>query len=121
MGDTAKALGLFNLFVLGSRSESLPNAVCEAMAMGLPCVVTGVGGVPGIVADGETGCVVPPGDAEAFADAMLSLMADREKMSRMGENGRRRAVEMFSMERMLRRMTEIYSGVPREEIGGHNT
>ena len=66
-------------------------AVIEAMAAGKPVVCTRVGGVSGIVAEGETGYIVPVGDAEALAERMTRLLRDPQLRARMGQRGRARA------------------------------
>ncbi len=71
-------------------------------------IASDVGGLPEIVADGETGFVVPAGDAEALADAMVSLAADLPRAASMGEAGRRRALESFTQERSTEHIEEIY-------------
>jgi glycosyltransferase involved in cell wall biosynthesis len=91
----------FDVFVLTSNSEGCPNVILEAMATGLPVVSTSVGGVPELVTD-ETGILVPPGDDAALADAIRQLLDDPARRQAMGQAGRRRAVEHFSLETMIR-------------------
>ena len=94
--------------VLSSHSEGLSNAVLEYMAAGLPVVATAVGGVAEAVAQGETGVLVPPGDAEALAEAIGGLLGDRDRARRMGEAGRRRTLQRFSPETMLTQTVSLY-------------
>lgn len=75
-GDIAGLLCAFDLFVLPSLLEGMPNAVLEAMAAGVPVVATAVGGVPEFVESGHTGLLVPPASPSALADAMLRLATD---------------------------------------------
>ncbi len=84
-------------FVLSSRSECMPISVLEAMAAGLPVVATAVGGLPEVVVDGETGHLVPPGDAEAMGRALARLVEDPSERARMGAAGHRRARERFDL------------------------
>lgn len=69
-----------NLFVLPSRTEGLPRALVEAMARGLPCVGSAVGGVPELLPEED---VVPPGDASALAAKIQDVLADRDRLERM--------------------------------------
>ncbi len=109
--DAARLLGELDVFVLPSWTEGLPLVVLEAMARRRPVVATPVGGTPEVVADGETGFLVPPRDPRALAEALRRLLDDRELRERMGEAGRRRVAESFSAEAMERRILEIYDEV----------
>jgi glycosyltransferase involved in cell wall biosynthesis len=75
-------------FALPSLTEGLPNAVLEAMAMGLPVVATAVGGVPELVADGETGTLVPPAAPSAMANALTRLLRPSNKTPSAGSSSR---------------------------------
>ncbi|BAF60746.1 hypothetical membrane protein [Pelotomaculum thermopropionicum SI] len=106
--DAAELVQDFDVFVLFSRWEGLPLTVIEAMLAGVPVVANGVGGVGELVVHGETGFLIEsldPGEAER---ALARLLADRDLRRRMGEAGRRRAREKFSLEQMLRRYRELY-------------
>jgi glycosyltransferase involved in cell wall biosynthesis len=109
--DAAELLAELDLFVLPSWTEGLPLVVLEAMARRRAVVATPVGGTPEVVADGETGLLVPPRDPDALAAAIRELLADPERRRRMGEAGYRRAAERFSAEAMTRRVLEIYDEV----------
>jgi starch synthase len=89
----------------------------EAMERARPVIVSAVGGLPEIVADGETGLVVPSGDAEALAEAIVALAADLERASAMGRAGRERALAEFPPERSAERIEDLYLGAlgPRAE------
>jgi spore coat protein SA len=80
----------------------------EAMASGVPVVATRVGGIPEVVEDGVTGILVPPEDPVALADAVRSLLDDPALARRMGEAGRRRAVELFDWDGVAARLRGIY-------------
>jgi glycosyltransferase involved in cell wall biosynthesis len=106
--DVAEQLARADVFVLSSRSEGLPMAILEAMAAGLPVVATDVGGIPELVADGETGLLVPPGDADALAAALQRLVADAELRRRLGDAARARVEERFSLAATRRAHVELY-------------
>lgn len=84
-----------DLYVHPSLRESMSNCVIEAMARGLPCIVTSVGGLPEAVEHGVSGLVVPPGCADSLAGAMASLVADPAMMQRLGAAARLRARQQF--------------------------
>lgn len=94
--------------VLTSDNEGTPVALIEAAAAGRPAVATDVGGVRDIVVEG-TGLLAPAGDADALAERMTRLAADRELRLRLGAKAREHVREGFTAERLLTRIDEIYS------------
>jgi glycosyltransferase involved in cell wall biosynthesis len=84
----AAVLRRSGLLVVPSFSEGLPVVIMEAMAGGLPVVASAVDGIPELVRDGDTGLLVPPGDPERLAQAILTLLHDPAMAGRMGEAGR---------------------------------
>jgi len=100
-----------DIFVLATRSESMPMSVLEAMAAGLPVVVSDVGGLPEVVADERTGLLVPPGDPAALASALARLIEDRELRVALGARGLERARTTFSVERCRREHLDAYRGL----------
>ena len=111
--DVPDLLRASDLFVHPSREEGFSNAILEAMAAGLPVVACDVGGNPEAVVDGETGRLVPPRNAAAFASAVAELLADPEKRKTMGEAGRLRATGRFSLDRMVGEMESLYESLAR--------
>lgn len=109
--DAQALLAEADVVALPSWTEGLPVAVLEAMAQARPVVATPVGGTPEVVVDGETGLLVPPRDHEALAGAIGRLLADPELRRRLGEAGRRRVEERFSLDAMTTRMLAIYDEV----------
>ena len=87
--------------------EAFGLAALEPMMRGKPVIASRVGGLPEIVADGETGVLVPPGDERALCEAMRNLLLNPRSCIRLGANGRRRAREHFSMTRQLDELTEV--------------
>jgi glycosyltransferase involved in cell wall biosynthesis len=96
-----------SVFCLPSRAEPYGLVVAEAMAHGVPCVVTGAGGIAHTVEHGETGLVVPREDAEALAAALLRLLQDGELAARMGEEGRRRVRRVVNWDRVADDMASV--------------
>lgn len=83
--------------------DGIPNVLAEAMAMELPVVSTRLSAIPELVDDGVTGLLVPPGDAEALAEALGALIDRPELSAELGRNGRRAVLETFDIERNVRR------------------
>jgi glycosyltransferase involved in cell wall biosynthesis len=106
--DVDDILAAADMGVLSSEFEGMPLAILEYMAAGLPVVSTGVGGVPEIVCEGQTGLLVPRGDSRALAEGIGRLIADPELAREMGLNGRRRQRERFSAAAMIREITALY-------------
>lgn len=90
--EVARALDEAAVLVLPSRSEGLGRVVVEAFCRGRGVVGSRVGGIPDIVEDGVSGCLVPPGDVAALEDALVRVLSDRALAERLGREGRR-AVE----------------------------
>jgi glycosyltransferase involved in cell wall biosynthesis len=109
--DRARVLDLLagsDVFCLMSLAEGMPGSVMEAMACGLPVVGTCVNGVQDLVVDGETGFLVPPRDPAALAQRLGILLADAGLRRRMGEAGRNRIAEHFTLDGMLRAKEQLY-------------
>ncbi len=90
----------------------------EAMAYGRPVVATAVGGLVDAVEDGVTGFVVPPGDISALRGGIVRLLRDQDLRRSLGENGRRRAVRLFSAATACRGTLELYDHVVQEGDAG---
>ncbi|MCL4534263.1 MAG: glycosyltransferase [Bacteroidetes bacterium] len=106
--NIADALGMMDVYVQPSLQEGIPQAVLEAMAMCKPAVATDVDGNPEAVVDGVTGLVVPPRQPGALAAAVCRLLAEPALAVAMGQAGRRRIEEQFTLDRMVRRIEQIY-------------
>lgn len=102
---------LFDISALASRSEGFPNSVVEAMAAGVAVVATAVGGVPDAVAEGETGMLVPPGEADALAAALGRLADDAILRHAMGASGRRRAWQKFRASAVIGELRTMYDAL----------
>ncbi len=113
--DIPDFLRAADLFVHPSHQEGFSNAILEAMAAGLPVVACDVGGNPEAVVDGKTGRLVPSRNPAAFASALAELLADPEKRKAMGEAGRIRATERFSLDKMVEEMESLYESLAQGE------
>ena len=99
--DHESIYGGVDLYLQLSRRESMSNSVLEAMARGIPCIVSDVGGLPETVVDGQTGFVVTPDDPAAAARAMRRLIEDPSMAARMGAAGAARVRERFDIRRVM--------------------
>ena len=118
--EVIQLLSHASVFCVPSIYEPLGIVNLEAMACGAPVVASAVGGIPEVVVDGETGLLVPvalgadgnpvdpAGFAADFAERVNELLADPERARRMGEAGRRRAVEEFSWRAVAERTVALY-------------
>ena len=105
--DVERVMTAFDVFALSSKSEGLPLVVPEAMAVGLPVVVTAVGGLPEVVDEGQTGYLVDVAEA-ALGGALERLANDRPLAMAMGRRAREVALTRYSAERMLDAYLELY-------------
>ncbi|HSL81542.1 MAG TPA: glycosyltransferase, partial [Thermoanaerobaculia bacterium] len=118
--EVARRLARADLFVLPSvvapdgQMEGIPVALMEAMAAGRPVVASRLSGIPELVADGETGLLVPPGDAGAVVEAVARLLEEPGLGARLGEAGRRRVEEEF---RLGTTVGELLGLLDRETAG----
>ena len=107
--DAARLSGACDIAVMPSvEREGLPKAVIEAMAQGVPPVVTGVGGLPELVEDGKCGLVVPPGDAAALCTAIRKLAQDADLRRRMGIAARVRIEGPFHFRHTVTKTIALY-------------
>jgi glycosyltransferase involved in cell wall biosynthesis len=116
--DVVPWMQAFDLFCLPSyANEGVPQALMQAMACGLAVVSTPIGSIGEIVADGETGVLVPPGDVERLRIALEALLADAARREALARAARERALERFGEERMVERMLEVFRAAAGERHG----
>src|SRR5208282_2041176 len=99
--DVMPLLAFSDVFCLPSRSEGFSNALVEAMASGLPCVATRVGGNAEALSDGESGFIVDSDNPQAMAERILILLRDPELRRRMGQRGKETVESRFSAQSMI--------------------
>jgi len=107
--DIPRLLSACDIFTLSSTREGLPIAILEAMAAGLPVVSTDVGDVGMAVKDGVNGILVPSGDSERYADAVMELLTDSDKRKEYGQKGRDLILEKYSLSAMVIRYEKLYT------------
>jgi len=110
-----------NLFVAPSRQDNLPNTALEALACGIPTIASAIGGLPDIVRDGETGLLVPPGDAGALRTAITSVLQDPSRQAAMAETCRRTALAEYDLDRQSRRYLTLYESLVPAGTGSAKT
>lgn len=108
--DVAELLSVMDVFVLSSLYEGLPVSLLEAMASGLPVVVTNVGGMPEVVIDGETGFIVEPGQVEQLSESIKELLLDNNLRRRFGESGFQRVEKNYSIEKTVDEIEILWKG-----------
>lgn len=109
--DVPLALRDLHVFVLPSLNEGISNTVLEAMASGLPVIATAVGGNPELVAENETGFLIPVDDAAALAERLLRYLRSPALLEAHGSAARARAESTFSIQRMLLDYARTYRAV----------
>jgi glycosyltransferase involved in cell wall biosynthesis len=103
-----QVLASADVVAMPSLVEGMPMALLEAMALGKPVVASGVWGIPEVVADGETGFLVPPADPDALALAILRVLEGGQLRERIGKRARRFVSERFNHRRMTRLTMRAY-------------
>ena len=110
--DIPEVMAALDVLVLPSiRSEATSQVIPQAFAVGTPVVASTVGGSPELVRDGETGRLVPPGDARALAAAMLELVSDPARARALGRAGQQLAAECYSLDASMALTTSVYRGL----------
>lgn len=113
--DVSEVLMAADAFVMSSKSEGLPMALLEAMAAGVPCVATAVGGIPELLAD-DRGLSVPAQDAPALASAMAAIARSPELRQRLAANAADNLVRNYALDAIANRYLELL-GLPRTASG----
>ncbi len=110
--DVRRVLAAADLFALSSHREGLPYVLLEAMAVGLPAIVSDYAGATDVV--GDAGIVVRRGDLDAFAQALERVATDASERLLLGERARARIARLFSLDEMIARTREIYDSALEE-------
>jgi glycosyltransferase involved in cell wall biosynthesis len=114
MSHPSDYLGLMDVFLLSSDTEGTSMTLLEAMCMGVPIVATNAGGTPEIVLNELTGLVTPVGDTREFSNAIIRLMADPDHAAKLGQAGKHRFTERYS----ICSMAGVYLDLYKQEATG---
>jgi glycosyltransferase involved in cell wall biosynthesis len=109
--DMPALLNLADLVVLPSRWEGLPMILLEAMAARKAIIATAVGGVPGVIAQGETGWLIPPYNPAVLAEAMLTLLSSPQLRSVLGEGAYEVVSQHYSAQAAVQKLHNVYRSV----------
>jgi glycosyltransferase involved in cell wall biosynthesis len=113
--DVPKLLAIMDVFAMPSLSEGLSIALLEAMAAGKPVVVTRVGGNPELVVEGQTGYLVPAGDAQSLAEAILALLGDSNRAKMFGMRAKHIVKERLTVAHMADQYLKLYQQAISQE------
>lgn len=106
--DVKRVYTACHVNLLISKEEGFGRTIIEAGALGLPSVGTPIGGIPELIADGETGWIVPEGDAGALAEVLVAAWRDRQEVRRRGLAARARVAENFTLAATIRKLTAVW-------------
>ena len=106
--DIKELLNIFDIFILPSLYEGLPNVVLEAMACYKPVIATAVDGTVEAVVDDVTGLLVPPKNAEILTRKVCYLLKNKHRIAAMGKAGRKRVEHIFTLQKQVREFEELY-------------
>jgi glycosyltransferase involved in cell wall biosynthesis len=107
--DIPEVMAALDVLVLPSiRSEAIPQVIPQALAVGTPVVASTVGGSPELIRDGENGRLVPPGDSQALAAAILALLREPERARAMARAGQAMVRERYTIDATMGRTTAVY-------------
>jgi len=109
--DTPSVMAALNVLVVSSWAEPFGRVVLEGSSSGLPVVGTNSGGTPEVITNGENGLLVPPKDEQKMAEAILRLLRSKEEAKKMGEKGRRKVLENFTLEIHAKKMENLYLSI----------
>jgi glycosyltransferase involved in cell wall biosynthesis len=114
--DMPQVLAGMDILVLASDAEPCGRVLFEAMACGKPLIATNTGGTPEIVIDRETGLLVPPRNSELLARALITLLNNNELRKEMGQKGRKRIEEHFTIEKHVEKTEAVYEELLLKEV-----
>ena len=119
--DLPRIYADLDVLVVSSDNEGTPVSAIESMASGCPVVATRVGGIPDVISDGDTGYLVPAGDADALASRILSLLRDDQEVSRLRASARAYARDRYNLRRLISDIQAIYENlISKKGLASHS-
>lgn len=118
LSSVPEYLSAMDAMALPSYQEGQSRTLCEALLCGVPVAGYGVGGIPSVIRDGETGRLVEVGDEDALGRALLDLLSDPAYRAALAERGRQHVIEHFSAAKMNRELLELYERLLSPASGG---
>lgn len=109
--DVNEIMNIFDIFMLPSLFEGLPNVILEAMASSRPIIATAVDGTPEAIIDGECGILVPPRDVKALSENAVKLLSNPAFARQLGTKARQRVEQYFSQEQQIAKFHELYQSM----------
>ena len=106
--DLKNIYSSFDLFLMTSLTEGMPNTVLEAMALELPVVSTDIGGLPELVEDGVSGLLLPVGDVDSLSEAVTRLLNDEKLREQYSLAARKKIEQNFDFSNRVKKMEELY-------------
>jgi glycosyltransferase involved in cell wall biosynthesis len=106
--DVARIMRDASMFVLPSLKEGFPKTLLEAMACGKPVIVSDIPGVREVVENGSSGILVPPGDSEALAQAIVKLLNEKDLRLKLGERVRRLVLEKYNWPKVAEQIESVF-------------
>lgn len=114
--DIRELVGMSDIFVLPSYREGIPRTLLEAGAMGKPIVTTNAVGCKEVVSEGVNGFLVPVGDTEMLKERILQLIANKDLREKLGAASRKKIIQEFSKETIVKEYLEVYKQVSSENF-----
>ena len=118
--DVHALIGGMDIFVLPSLNEGMSNTLIEALATGVPCIASRVGGNPEVIGDQQAGLLFESDNASDLADKIASLCANQGLRYELGQRGQVRAQDAFSLSAMIKNYEGMYKRVLNPSDGAHN-
>ena len=109
--EIAQILSESTLFILPTLIDNSPNSLAEAMAVGMPCIASNVGGIPSMIDDGENGILFPSMDSDILAEKIIKTLSNKEFMIKIGKNAKRVAYERNYKDRVVEQTVRVYKEI----------